>query len=88
MYSGIGRCMLTGRNHMNLHVLSLNHCCRGKLLKSSSSWSFDTRHRHRCCHQACFSSSHDLIDHFRMAARRAEISFSWRPAPCLDSPCR
>ena len=50
MYSSIGRCLLTERNHMNIHVLSLNHCCRGKLLKSSSSWSFDTRHRHRCYH--------------------------------------
>ena len=76
MYSSIGRCLLTRRNHMNIHVLSLNHCGRGKLLKSSSSWSFDSRHRHRCCHQACFSSSHDLIDHFSMAARRAGISFS------------
>ena len=49
MYLSIGRCLLTERNHMNIHVLSLNHC-RGKLIKSSSSWSLDTRHRHHCYH--------------------------------------
>ena len=37
MCSSIGRCLLTGRNHINIHVCSFNDCCREKLFKSWSS---------------------------------------------------
>ena len=42
MCPSIGRCMLTGRNHINIHMFSVNDCCRDKLFKSSSSCSFGT----------------------------------------------
>ena len=96
MCSSIDRCLLTRRHHINIHVCSLNDCCRGKLLKSSSSRSFDTvsvspsqlmcqlgprsRRCHCCCRQACFSSSHDLVGHFRRAA-------PCLPFFCLRSSC-
>ena len=42
MCSSAGRCLLTRRNHINIHMCSRSYCCRGKLLKNSSSCSFDT----------------------------------------------
>ena len=42
MCSSSGHCLLTRRNHINIHMCSRSDCWRGKLLKSSSSCSFDT----------------------------------------------
>ena len=42
MNSSSDRCLLTRRNHINIHMCSCSYCCRGKLLKSSSSCPFDT----------------------------------------------
>ena len=42
MCSSTGRCLLTRRNHINIHVCPRSDCCRGKLLKNSSSCSFYT----------------------------------------------
>ena len=83
MCSSIGRCLLTRRNHINTHTSPCSDCCRGKLLKNSSSCSFDTlsvSSRKSCANlivilaigaaaatRLAFSSSHDLIDHFRQA---------------------
>ena len=42
MRSSIDRCLLTRRNHINIHVHSFNDCCRDKLFKNTSPRSFDT----------------------------------------------
>ena len=42
MCSSSDCCLLTRRNHINIHMCSRSNSWRGKLLKSSSSCSFDT----------------------------------------------
>ena len=32
----LGRCLVTGRNHINIHMCSFNDCCRDKFFNSSS----------------------------------------------------
>ena len=79
MCSSIGRCLLTGRNHINIHACSVNHCCCDKLFKSSSSCSFDTLSvsPHRSCANLTI-----ILAIVAAAATRLAFYFR-RAAPCL-----
>ena len=124
MCSSIGRCLLTRRNHINIHVCSSNDCCRDKLFKSSSSCFFDAlsvSSRKSCANlifilavvtraatklpfplHMTWSITSERLGHvssstqvvvqaylqiLTMPVHQAGISFSWPPAPGLDSLC-